>query len=339
MRHQLIALLMGEVSREVRGTLFKPAPAKSAPAYSELALPRQVVISQETVTIDGQPVAFSLRGYPPDVFLIEARIDVANVFSRDTFGLEDVLYKHAYRILEGHGGKSEYSEEYSVFAVSEYEGAPEQFFEHGSIMASLLKSERLELDAREIEHTLQSTIKYARNDLAVVDWDGAFLFDDVGNFEEDVEILVLANVHLLRHRMLDRQLDERLERMAELVGKSASGKLFRTHDLAQDLRDIMKARMASISQLQRLERDIKLIGDWYSARLFDLATSKFKLEDWRRAIRGKLESVEDVYSMMAENFSVSGKHRAEWIQIIAFFVLQIGWFFLIILEFTYFTRK
>jgi hypothetical protein len=339
MRQQLIALLMGEVSREVRGTLFRPAPTKSAPAYSDLALPRQVIISQEAVTIDGRPVTFSLRGYPPDVFLIEARIDVANVFSRDTFGTEDVLYKHAYRILEQHGGKSEYCEEYSIFAVSEYEGAPEQFFEHGSIMASLLKSERLELDPREIEHTLQSTLKYARNDLAVVDWDGAFLFDDVGNFEEDVEILVLANVHLLRHRMLDRQLDERLERMAELVGKSASGKLFRTRDLAQDLRDIMKARMASISELQRLERDIKLIGDWYSARLFDLATSKFKLEEWRRAIRGKLESVEDVYSMMAENFSVSGKHRAEWIQIIAFFILQIGWFLLIILEFTYFTRK
>jgi hypothetical protein len=33
-----------------------------------------------------------------------------------------------------------------------------------------------------------------------------------------------------------------------------------------------------------------------------------------------------------ENFTVSAKHRVEWIQIIAFFFLQIGWFVLIVLE-------
>ena len=85
-------------------------------------------------------------------------------------------------------------------------------------------------------------------------------------------------------------------------------------------------------------RDIKLIGDWSSARLFELAASKFRLDAWRTSIRGKLESVEDIYSIIVENFSVSTKARAEWIQIIAFFVLQIGWFLLLILEFLYFTR-
>ena len=100
----------------------------------------------------------------------------------------------------------------------------------------------------------------------------------------------------------------------------------------------MEIRMVSISELQRLERDIKLIGDWYSARFYELAATKFKIEDWRKSIRGKLESLEDTYTVVVENFTVSAKHRAEWIQIILFFILQVGWFALLVIEFLYFTR-
>ena len=98
------------------------------------------------------------------------------------------------------------------------------------------------------------------------------------------------------------------------------------------MKETMEIRMVSISELQRLERDVKLIGDWYSARFYELAAAKFKIEEWRKAIRGKLESLEDAYSVVVENFTVSAKHQAEWVQIIAFFILQVGWLVLIVLE-------
>ena len=97
-------------------------------------------------------------------------------------------------------------------------------------------------------------------------------------------------------------------------------------------------RMLSISELQRIEREIKLIGDWYSARLYNMTATKFRIDDWRKTIQSKIDSLEDVYSVVLENFTVSAKHRAEWIQIISFFCLQIGWFSLIILEFIQLTR-
>jgi hypothetical protein len=97
--------------------------------------------------------------------------------------------------------------------------------------------------------------------------------------------------------------------------------------------------MVSISELQRLERDIKLIGDWYSARFYELAATKFKIDEWRRTIRSKLESLEDTYSLVVENFTVSTKYRAEWVQIILFFILQFGWLVLLVIEFLRFMRK
>jgi hypothetical protein len=212
---------------------------------------------------------------------------------------------------------------------------------HSDIIASLLKSEELlALDPQEVQYTLGSRIKYSDNDLSIIDWDGAFLFDPNGNIEEDLELLTLANLQLLRCRILDHQLDSRLSRMVELIHNIPPGKVFlRSTDLAQKMKETIEIRMVSISELQRLERDIKLIGDWYSARFYELVAAKFKIDDWRKTIRSKLESLEDTYSLVVENFTVSAKHRAEWVQIILFFVLQLGWFILLVIEFLHFTRK
>jgi hypothetical protein len=69
------------------------------------------------------------------------------------------------------------------------------------------------------------------------------------------------------------------------------------------------------------------------------AAAKFKIEEWRKTIRSKLESLEDTYSLVIGNFTVSIKHRVEWVQIIAFFILQIGWAILLAIELLHFMRK
>ena len=171
----------------------------------------------------------------------------------------------------------------------------------------------------------------------MVDWDGVFFFDPDGEFEETVELLELANYQLLRYRISDYDLDERLKKASRLTQRGL-GKWFRTKEVAQAFQEVIKIRSESISQFESLERDIKLIGDWYSARLYDLLSKKFRLEEWRKKIQDKLDSLEDVYSIVSENLGVSRMQVLELIQIGAFFVLQIGWFALIILEFWYFTR-
>ncbi len=339
-KQRLITLLLGKVSQELYGEMFNPAIIKSSPVYYKTAVPKQVIVGQEKFTVGGKEVTYHLRGYQPDVLLIQTTIEVEDIFHKGIFALERQSYEHSYRILEKYGGDLLFSEEYSVFAVTNYDGEPEQFLNYRDIIVSLLKSEaHLELDPQEIQYTLGSRIKYSNNDLSIIDWDGAFLFDPSDDIEEDLELLTLANLQLLRYRILDHQLDSRLARMAELVRNIPAGGSLRGKDLAQKMKETMEMRMVSISELRRLERDVKLIGDWYSARFYELAAAKFKIEDWKRTIRSKLESLEDTYSVVMENFTVSAKHRAEWIQIIAFFILQIGWLVLIVLELIRFTRK
>ncbi|MDI6734029.1 MAG: hypothetical protein QMD50_00845 [Patescibacteria group bacterium] len=340
MKHQLTVLLLGEVRRSVRGQIFQRKPLKSAPHYFEISVPNQVIINEDKVDIDGREVVVQVKGYAPDILVVQTSLEVPNIFDRERISiLETHILEHAYEILNKNGGKKETSETYSVFTVSGYEGDPDQFFVNADIIASLLKSEKLKLDPDEVNYTLAAQIKYAENDATIIDWDGAFIFDPEGDVEATIELLTLANLQLLRYRILDRQLDERLEHMADLVKIPQSKFSFRANpQLKENLKKALKHRMESVTSFRTVEREIKLIGDWYSARIYDIATKKFKISEWRNLLKEKMEAIEGIYSIFIENFTLSSKDRAEFLQIILFFILQIGWLVLIILEFQYFTK-
>jgi hypothetical protein len=287
----------------------------------------------------------TLKVYKPNISVVEIAFDLTaflsseTIFSPEIFSLKEAAIKEARRFLKKSGWKDshEFSEEYSVYIVSDYKGEPEQFLKDESRrgqVASLLKSEKLTLDPLEVEHTLSAQIKYAKNDLVIVEWDGAFLFEPEEDFYFTIELFELANLQLLRYRLLNKDLDRRLRNVARLVeGASDRTKfLFRKADINQTFKDIMTIRSMSISEFQDTERRVILIGDWYSARLYELASKKLKIGEWRRIVKEKLDGLEDIYAIAAENFTLSWERRGRIVEIIAWYVLLIGWFILLILE-------
>ena len=196
----------------------------------------------------------------------------------------------------------------------------------------LLKDERLPLDEEEVHATLQSNIKYGKDDLTIVDWDGAVLFDPHADFGANIELIQIANFQLLRARTFDRALDVRLGHVAQLLRTTPKRSLFRAHEIRAVLREILQIRTESIIEAQATEHRIKLFGDWYAARLYALLARKFHIEAWQASIQQKLDTLEDVSTMAAENFSVSFHTRLDFILIGGWFVLLAGWFAYLILD-------
>lgn len=313
--------------------------SESAPHYFGASVPKQTRLDREEYSIAGKTVTFEIKAYLPDILLVEGQLEVENIFSEEAFALREQLIKQCHEITKRRGGKFELSEEYSVAVVDGYVGDPEQFFTHADRIAGFLKSERLPLDEKEVAYTLSAQMKYAKDDLVIVDWDGAFIFDPNGEYESIVELMQIANLQLLRYRILDSDLDRRLQKVGKFI-QSRVGKMtvFRSRELSQAFRGVIALRSRSVAEFEAIDREIKLIGDWYSARLYDFVGKKFKLDTWKADIKEKLDSLEDVYSIVAENFSVTRHQLLELIQIILFFVLQVGWFVLIIMEFSFYTN-
>src|SRR3989304_4105851 len=130
----------------------------------------------------------------------------------------------------------------------------------------------LPCDEEEINTTLKFNIKYLKDDITIVDWDGAFVFDPRGDFASNIELFEIANLQLLKLRVLENELENRLEKAAQLLQRTTARKLplLSSREVRHSLREIIQIRTESIMEFEATERNIKLIGDWYSARWYDL---------------------------------------------------------------------
>jgi len=343
MTYKLISFIVSESKRLKKGPEIEQKPLESAPQYYKSTIPSQYAMAEEKLKVgEVGELKFLVRAYPPENILVEASVEVSDIFSEKTFQLRDQLIDACHKISKKYGANKDLSEEYSVALVSGYDGDPEQFFAKKAAIASFLKSENQVLDDNEIEYTISKQIKYAKDDLVIVDWDGAFVFDTAGQIDDIIDLFQTANLQLLRLRTLDKELDDRLRKAARFTQPIESKwSIFswkRRREVAKAFQEVITARSRAIADFEAIDRDIKMIGDWYSARLYDLTSKKFKLNEWRDNVKEKLDSLEEIYSIVSENFSVSRNEALELLQILLFFVLQIGWFALIILEFFYFTK-
>lgn len=322
---KLVVFLFGETGLNLETSqVLEVKTIKSAPSYPDV-IPKQKVIKVESRKVEGAGVEFVVKAYLPDVVVVEGSLDAADILSDSTLELKRSLITECRRILGEFGCDPLFDEEYSVYCISGYSGDPEVYLSmYGDKIAAFLKNETISLDEEEVHSTLSSYLKYGKDDITIVDWDGAFIFDSSGDFASNIELFEIANLQLLKSRILDYDLDERLEKTLRLMGVSKRLPLIRSGEVRNVLREIIEIRTQSILESEAVERNIKLIGDWYSAKLYSLISRKFHLDSWKAEIKEKLDTLEDVYSMATENFSVSYRATIE-------FVILGGWFVLLLL--------
>jgi hypothetical protein len=322
---KLVVFLFGETGMNLEtSAVVEIKTVKSAPSYPDV-IPKQKVIKVEKRMSDGVEVGFVVKAYLPDVVVIEASLDMDDILSDSTLEFKRSLINECRKILGEFGCDPQFDEEYSVYCISGYSGDPEVYLSlYGDKIAAFLKNERISLDEEEVKATLSSYLKYGKDDITIVDWDGAFIFDSAGDFESNIELFEIANLQLLKSRILDYDLDERLEKTLRLIGVSKRLPIIRAGEVRKVVKEIIEIRTQSILESEAVERNIKLIGDWYSAKLYSLISKKFHLDSWKSEIKEKLDTLEDVYTMATENFSVSYRATLE-------FIILGGWFVLLIL--------
>lgn len=310
-----------EGQKEEKEEAFLPA----APAYIGV-LPVQKMIKSEDAKLAGLDAKLLVKSYAPNFVIAEVIFEMSDILSQQIWDYKKEAVALCQKTLADYKTDKEFYEEYAVYCVSDYESDPEVFLAWvGEKIAPLLKSEKVALDDKEITETLNFNIKYAKNDLTVVDWDGAFVFNPFGRFEQHIELFELTNFELLKLRKLDAALDQHLDKVYKMLRRRPKRFMFGMREMREIIAEIIKMRTEALSDYDSIEKNVKLIGDWYSARLYDLISKKLHLPEWNKKIQSKIGTLEDIYSMLADNFSVSFESRMNLIQMAGWFVLLLGW--------------
>lgn len=198
------------------------------------------------------------------------------------------------------------SEDYIIFHVREMAGSPsaaELAASHGERIAQIVRGETIQLSDYERSEILQSRISYYTNDLAVIGYNAAFLYDSPVGAETAIQLLEYANSQLLEFRHYDELLTRELEGVYASLDKG-TGMLARWR-LARAARKLHTVLLDVTELTEHADNAIKFLSDMFSARLYKVAAAKVGVPDYKNLVTQKLQTAEELYRFMVDQFHQS----------------------------------
>jgi hypothetical protein len=326
------------------GTAARFHPKASAPPYVQYQNPPFLVDGDalRLPTLDGFTVRFKFYSYGVVSLALGREFSggwVDLVAVSHTLVESDALEQRAEQLCRTvterirpavAGLKTRFlSEDYLVFAVTGLDPpltADELIDTHGEEIALLLRGERQALSRQERDDILRSRLSYLATDVAVPTWNCAFVYDNEPGAQAAVDIFEFANSQLLEFRYYDEVLELEMERIyaelqrprwhAALAGARYTRAARQLHSLYIDVNELT----------DRTQNALKMVGDMYAARLFNLAASRLGLDRWKANVEDKLDTLGDIYRFTVEQTSVS---RGNVLELIIVFILlfELGLFF------------
>jgi len=196
---------------------------------------------------------------------------------------------------------------------------------HGDQISQVVRGEMAPLSEGERQEILGSRISYYPNDLAVIGWNAAFLYDTPAGAETAIQLLQYANSQLLEFRHYDELLTKELEDVYDFLDAGGTGLWgrWRTARAASKLHTVL----LDVSELtERADNAIKFLSDMFSARLYKLAASKVGVPDYKDLVKEKLQTAEDLYKFMVEQFNQSRAFVLE-LMVVVILIIELIYFF------------
>jgi hypothetical protein len=218
------------------------------------------------------------------------------------------------------------SEDYFIFHVradDAAQSAADLTRDHGLEIAQIVRGDRLRLSPGECTEVLQSRISYYDNDLAVIGWNAAFLYDTSAGAESAIQLLEYANSQLLEFRHYDELLTGILGNVYHSLEQK---KLFPARWRMGRRATRLHTVLLDIAELtERADNSIKFLSDMFAARLYRLAAVKVGVPDYKALVAQKLKTAEDLYHDMIEQFNQA---RGFFLEFIVVLILLIELFYL-----------
>lgn len=309
----------------------------STASANELAFgvpPVLLVLPATSIDIDGvaTQAKLTVRLYDFGAIAIALRVDVAdlpwdafaercNALDRATGPTsESSLWPQALRsVLDVigpalHRPSSEHLEEDYLFATVHRFQQPMSGAEiqARANLAALLSGETRPLSPQESAELTAQSFSYFVDDLVVVTWDRAFIFEPRRD-SDVIDIIEVANAQLLEMRYYDELLDGELATMYNLVANARGGLSLIASRRAARLARRLYGLVAEVTELtEKVENSLQVTEDVYLARVYGAALDLFRVPKLSAAVDRKLDIIRGTYGALYEEAS---SRRAELLEL------------------------
>ncbi|MBN8871374.1 MAG: hypothetical protein J0H67_00925 [Rhodospirillales bacterium] len=190
-------------------------------------------------------------------------------------------------------------------------------------LVPLLSGETRPLSASARGDLLARRFSYYADDLVVLTWDRAFIYEPRGD-SDVLDVLEVANAQLLEMRYYDELLDAELPRMYDLVeGTQRTPSLFASRRFARLARNLY-ALVAEVTELtERVDNALQVTEDVYLARVYGAALDLFRVQTVSAAVDRKLAIVRDTYAALYDEAS-SGRAALMEAAVVALICIEVA---------------
>lgn len=185
-------------------------------------------------------------------------------------------------------------------------------------IAALALGESGAFSELELEETLRQRFSFYTDDLTIVQWDAAVIYDRGESADAIEDILEFANSQLVELRTYDSLLDRELDviyaanpaKTPSLLGRGAAEQAASLRYLIVDVLELT----------DRASNALKIIGDAYYARIYRAAAQRLALADWQQQIDRKLDSIGEMYRFVNDQARAG---RDQFLEIIVIVLIAI----------------
>lgn len=301
---------------------------KDAPYFQPIDIDL-VTLGDETLVIEGYAVSVVRHRYDGRVQMVECHYELTDPFAALVLPVRTKIESALQsRYIPELFRKNGLFEEYSILLVCEVKSTPDKWIAKNDLsIANFIRSQREVFDKEEVNEILESRTRYSANELTLVDWEGAVIVAPNADYQSDIVLLKIGNYQLLRYRMLDRSIEDMLDKINERFFQAKRPRA--TRGL---VRQIAEHRLEVMLDFERAEQNLLLIGDWYTAKLYEAIQNELYLKDWKESVRAKLDNLENIVETIQNNFSLSWETLMDRLQMLGWVLLLIGYLYLYFLD-------
>jgi hypothetical protein len=195
---------------------------KDAPYFQPIDIDL-VTVGIETIVIEGYAVSVTRQRYDGVTQMVECHYDVDEPFAAGVLAVRTKIQN----ALQSRYIPTEYRnnglfEEYTILLVNEAKPTPDKWLEKNSHgLAKLIRSQREVFEQNEINEILSSRTRYSTTELTLVDWEGAIIIAPNADYQSDIALLKIGNYQLLRYRMLNKLIEDLLDKINDTFFKNS----------------------------------------------------------------------------------------------------------------------
>jgi hypothetical protein len=190
-------------------------------------------------------------------------------------------------------------------------------------LLGLLSGEARPLSAASRRDLLARSFSYYDDDLVVLTWDRAFIYEPRGD-SDVADVIEVANAQLVEFRYYDTLLDDELPRMYDRVEAARHPVSLLASRRFAHLARHLYTLVAEVTQLtEKVDNALQVTEDVYLARVYSAALGLFRVPTLSASVDRKLAIIRDTYAALYDEAS---SRRAELLEItiVLLIVLEIA---------------